>query len=110
MALLALIKDDQDIHGQNGYINSIRNKITAQPISDITDHQGNQYIDLVLEGGVVWGLALIGYTYTLEQAGIRFLNLAGTSAGAINAIVLSALGQSSDKKVKSSLLFLIKWI
>ncbi|OTG63614.1 hypothetical protein B9T29_02575 [Acinetobacter sp. ANC 3903] len=98
MALLALIKDDQDIHGQNGYINSIRNKITEQPISDITDHQGNQYIDLVLEGGVVWGLALIGYTYTLEQAGVRFLNLAGTSAGAINAIVLAALGQSSDKK------------
>lgn len=98
MALLALIKDDQDIHGPNGYINSIRNKIRQQPISDIIDNDGHQYIDLVLEGGVVWGLALIGYTYTLEQAGIRFLNLAGTSAGAINTIVLAALGQSSDTK------------
>ena len=103
MTLLTLIKDNEDIHGQKGYIHSIRDKITAQPISDITDHQGNQYIDLVLEGGVVWGLALIGYTYTLEQAGIRFLNLAGTSAGAINAIVLAALGQSSDKKIEQLL-------
>lgn len=103
MTLLTLIKDNEDIHGQKGYIHSIRDKITAQPISDITDHQGNQYIDLVLEGGVVWGLALIGYTYKLEQAGIRFLNLAGTSAGAINAIVLAALGQSSDKKIEQLL-------
>lgn len=103
MTLLTLIKDNEDIHDQKGYIHSIRDKITAQPISDITDHQGNQYIDLVLEGGVVWGLALIGYTYTLEQAGIRFLNLAGTSAGAINAIVLAALGQSSDKKIEQLL-------
>lgn len=76
MTLLQLIKDDKTIHGQNGYINAIRNKINLEPISDITDDQGNQYVDLVMEGGTVWGLALIGYTYTLEQAGIRFLNLA----------------------------------
>lgn len=98
MTLLQLIKDDKNIHGQNGYINAIRNKINLEPISDITDDQGNQYVDLVMEGGTVWGLALIGYTYTLEQAGIRFLNLAGTSAGSINAMILAALGQSSNPK------------
>lgn len=98
MTLLKLIKDDKNIHGQNGYINAIRNKINLEPISDITDDQGNQYVDLVMEGGTVWGLALIGYTYTLEQAGIRFLNLAGTSAGSINAMILASLGQSSDPK------------
>ena len=46
---------------------------------------GNQYVDLVMEGGGVLGIALVGYTYVLEQAGLRFLGIAGTSAGAINA-------------------------
>lgn len=99
--LLDLIKKNEDIHGKNeklGYIQKIRHQIQQQPISDIVDHQGNQYIDLVLEGGTVWGIALIGYTYTLEKAGIRFLNLAGTSAGAINATILAALGTSSEPK------------
>lgn len=98
MTLLELIKQNPKIHGENGYINSIRKKITSEPISDITDAQGHQYVDLVMEGGTVWGLALIGYTYTLEQAGIRFLNLAGTSAGSINAMILAVLGQSSSPK------------
>ena len=35
------------------------------------------------EGGGVWGIALLGYTYILEKMGIRFFSLAGTSAGAI---------------------------
>lgn len=100
MALLELIKKNQDIHGPNGYIESIRKKIKDNPISDITDNveEENQYVDLVLEGGGVLGIALLGYTYTLEQSGIRFLNLAGTSAGAINALLLAALGHSTDVK------------
>jgi NTE family protein len=59
--------------------------------SDITDKQGNQYVDLVQEGGGVLGIALTGYTYILEKCGIRFFSLAGTSAGAINTIMIASL-------------------
>ncbi|MHA3078854.1 patatin-like phospholipase family protein [Acinetobacter sp. ANC 5502] len=97
--LIDLIKQNKKIHDVGtGYIDSIKEKIKNTPISDIVDDDGNQYVDLVLEGGGVLGIALIGYTYTLEQAGIRFLNLAGTSAGSINALILASLGQSSAKK------------
>lgn len=54
-------------------------------VSDIVsaDDEPIQYVDLVQKGGGVLGVALVGYVYVLEQAGIRFLKLAGTSAGAI---------------------------
>jgi NTE family protein len=44
------------------------------------------------------GIALVGYTYILEQAGIRFFSLAGTSAGAINTLMLAGLGRIPDSK------------
>ncbi len=53
-----------------------------------------QYVNYVQEGGGVLGVALVGYTYVLEKMGIRFLKLAGTSAGAINTMMLAAV----DKK------------
>ena len=31
------------------------------------DKSGNYYVDLVQEGGGVLGIALVGYTYILEQ-------------------------------------------
>jgi len=49
--------------------------------SDVIDEEGHQYVDLVQEGGGMLGIALVGYTYVLEQMGIRFVSLAGTSAG-----------------------------
>ncbi|MEN5173626.1 patatin-like phospholipase family protein [Acinetobacter higginsii] len=102
MSLMDLIKKNEAINGDGkdnkGYIEEIRMQIQNNPISDITDKDGNQYIDIVLEGGGVLGIALIGYTYTLEQAGIRFLNIAGTSAGAINALFLAALGKPDSLK------------
>lgn len=64
--------------------------------SDIVDEKGNQYVDLVQEGGGVLGIALAGYTYILEKAGIRFFSLAGTSAGAINTMMIAALGKTGD--------------
>ncbi|MBW6460398.1 MAG: patatin-like phospholipase family protein [Bacteroidales bacterium] len=66
--------------------------------SDVTDAEGHQYVDLVQEGGGVLGIALVGYTYVLEQAGIRFFSLAGTSAGAINTLMLASLGRIPDSK------------
>lgn len=75
-----------------------RDKINDKQFSDVLDGKGNQYVELVQEGGGVLGVALIGYTYVLEQAGIRFLSLAGTSAGSINAMLLAGLGDISQEK------------
>lgn len=66
--------------------------------SDIVDARGLQYVDLVMEGGGMLGIALVGYTWALEQAGIRFLGIGGTSAGSINALLLAALGTPGDAK------------
>jgi NTE family protein len=64
--------------------------------SDVIDKNGNQYVDLVQEGGGLLGIALVGYTYMLEKAGIRFFSLAGTSAGAINTIMIACLGKIGE--------------
>lgn len=67
-------------------------------VSDTLDEYGNQYVNIVQKGGGVLGVALVGYTYILEQAGIRFLRLAGTSAGAINTSLLVVVGKKEEKK------------
>jgi NTE family protein len=67
-------------------------------VSDIIDADKNQYVDLVQEGGGVLGIALVGYTWAMEEAGIRFFSLAGTSAGAINTIFLASMGDISQPK------------
>lgn len=48
-------------------------------------------IDLVQQGGGMYGIALAGYTYIMEKAGVRFYSLGGTSAGGINAMLLGTL-------------------
>lgn len=67
-------------------------------VSDIIDQDGNQYVDLVQEGGGVLGIALVGYLFVLEEMGIRFLNLAGTSAGSISTLLMAALSTPDKKK------------
>ena len=47
--------------------------------------------NLVLQGGGTLGLAHAGFVAGLEQAGVRFLGLAGTSAGSIIAMGLAAI-------------------
>ena len=74
--------------------------IPQKLFSDVVDDKGNQYVELVMEGGGVLGVALIGYNYVLEQMGIRFFSLAGTSAGSINALLLAALGDVSQPKAE----------
>ena len=73
-------------------------KEQGKKFSDILDDHGNQYVDLVQEGGGVLGIALVGYTYVLENAGVRFFSLAGTSAGAINTLMLAGLGKLEETK------------
>jgi NTE family protein len=71
-------------------ISNLKTDISEKSFSDVIDKEGNQYVDLVQEGGGVLGIALLGYTYVLEQVGIRFFSLAGTSAGAINTLLIAA--------------------
>ncbi len=71
-------------------------KASGKRFSDMQDAEGNQYVDLVQEGGGVLGIALVGYTYILEKAGIRFMSLAGTSAGAINTMMIAGLAKIGE--------------
>lgn len=86
-------------------MSSVKEKIKLDALdqkiySDAIDEAGNQYIDIVMEGGGVLGVALIGYLYTLEEAGIRFGSIGGTSAGSIAAMLLAASGVPSERKSK----------
>jgi NTE family protein len=88
---------------ENGMVLSILQELneTVGPekkFSDIIDDNGNQYVDLVQEGGGVLGVALVGYVYVLEQMKIRFLSLAGTSAGSINTLLMAAAGRIDEAK------------
>lgn len=78
----------------------LRRTCEAKQFSDVIDDQGNQYVDLVMEGGGVLGVALVGYTYVLEEMGIRFLRVGGTSAGSINAALVAGLGTPQESKSK----------
>lgn len=82
-------------------INAIKNGQIR--FSDIVDDEGNQYADLVLEGGGMLGIALVGYVWAMEKAGIRFLGVAGASAGSIVAALLSALDTPENPKAEKML-------
>jgi NTE family protein len=73
-------------------------------VSDTIDDQNNQSVDLVMEGGGVLGVALLGYTYALEKSKINFCGLAGTSAGAINSIMLAACDKGKFDTISENLL------
>ena len=75
-----------------------KDKINERQFSDVLDSSNHQYVELVQEGGGVLGVALVGYTYVLEQMGLRFFSLAGTSAGSINAMMLAGMGNASLAK------------
>jgi predicted acylesterase/phospholipase RssA len=62
----------------------------------INPQSSRQYVDLIQEGGGVHGIALAGYTYILEKMEISFLNSAGTSAGAINTMMLNCVYSRRD--------------
>jgi NTE family protein len=47
--------------------------------------------DLVLEGGGVKGIGLAGAILVLDEAGYRFRAVAGTSAGAVGALLVAAI-------------------
>ena len=54
--------------------------------------------DGVFEGGGVKGIGLVGAVSAIEEAGYKFVNLAGTSAGAIVATLLAAGYSAAELK------------
>ncbi|MFZ5570892.1 MAG: patatin-like phospholipase family protein [Thermodesulfobacteriota bacterium] len=77
---------------------TVRRTCQGKKFSDIVDDNNLQYVDLVMEGGGMLGIALVGYIHILEKAGIRFLGIGGTSAGSILALLLAALGTPAEEK------------
>ncbi|MBA5630501.1 patatin-like phospholipase family protein [Moheibacter lacus] len=79
-----------------------RLKSEKKTYSDITSFNKNgeklHWVHFVQEGGGTLGISLVGYAFVLEFLGIRFLRLAGTSAGAINTLFLAAIGEKDDPK------------
>jgi NTE family protein len=55
-------------------------------------------VDGVFEGGGVTGIGLVGAASMIEAAGYEFVNLAGTSAGAIVATLLAAGYSAAEVK------------
>ncbi len=95
------IKDFTNHSEVSSIISELKTEKTHQKqFSDVIDKNGNQYVELVMEGGGVLGVALIGYNYVLEQMGLRFFSLAGTSAGSINALLLAGMGDVSQPKAE----------
>lgn len=79
-------------------LKKLKKAVEKKRFSDVLDAQGHQYVDLVMEGGGVLGIALVGYTYCLEEVGIRFIGIGGASAGAINALLLAAMDVRQNAK------------
>ena len=61
------------------------------------------FVDLVMEGGGVKGIATVGVIYGLEKLGVRFRKVAGTSAGSIVAAIAAAMGSPMNLKAKNML-------
>lgn len=55
-------------------------------------------VDLVQQGGGMFGVALLGYTYVMEKLGIRFYSHGGASAGGINALFMAAVSNDIYKE------------
>lgn len=83
--------------------------ISGKEFSDLLDAEGNQYVEFVQEGGGVWGTALVGYLYGLEIFGVRFLKVAGTSAGAINTMLIASCKKKEDAKSEVIKDILFNW-
>ncbi|GAA4162846.1 hypothetical protein GCM10022217_31010 [Chryseobacterium ginsenosidimutans] len=88
---------------------ALHENISSKEFSDLLDAQGNQYVEFVQEGGGVWGSALVGYLYGLEIFGIRFLKVAGTSAGAINTMLIAACKTKEEAKSEVIKDILFNW-
>ncbi len=60
--------------------------------------ESNKKVDGVFEGGGVNGIGLVGAVSVLEESGYEFVNVAGTSAGAIVAALVGAGYSAAEMK------------
>lgn len=104
-----LLADQQLDSASKEKLKALHEIIAPKEFSDILDQEGNQYVNFVQEGGGVWGVALVGYLYALESFGIRFLRIAGTSAGAINTMLIAAMGDRTKNKSMRIKDILFQW-
>lgn len=107
--LQKILEEDLLSQQSKDKLTALHENISTKEFSDILDSEENQYINFVQEGGGVWGVALVGYLYALEIFGIRFLRIAGTSAGAINTMLIAALGDRSKNKSNRIKEILFNW-
>ncbi len=85
--------------GMNGIIQEAQFlKFSDKRISDIIDTDGLQYIDLVMLGNVPNDYALIGFCFVLEEAGIRFYNLAGIGGASLHGLFYAMVGSPDQHK------------
>lgn len=104
-----ILEDDSLSNESRDKLIALHENISSKEFSDLLDQEGNQYIEFVQEGGGVWGSALVGYLYGLEIFGIRFLKVAGTSAGAINTILIAACKTKEESKSELIKDILFSW-
>lgn len=104
-----ILEDDSLSNESKDKLIALHENISSKEFSDLLDQEGNQYIEFVQEGGGVWGSALVGYLYGLEIFGIRFLKVAGTSAGAINTILIAACKTKEEPKSELIKDILFSW-
>lgn len=108
--LLNKILDDDALSKESkDKLIALHENISSKEFSDLLDAEGNQYVEFVQEGGGVWGSALVGYLYGLEIFGVRFLKVAGTSAGAINTMLIAAYKTKEEAKSEVIKEILFNW-
>jgi|GEM_PF-2339070 len=90
-----LIQTDENLYRE---LTELKDKPVSDVISLTDNGEKLQWINFVQQGGGTLGVSLVGYAAALEYLGIRFLRLAGTSAGAINTLFLAAIGEKEDPK------------
>lgn len=104
-----ILEDSSLSQASKDKLAALHENISGKEFSDLLDQSGNQYIEFVQEGGGVWGSALVGYLYGLEIFGIRFLKVAGTSAGAINTMLIAACKTKEESKSELIKDILFSW-
>lgn len=78
--------------------NSSERKYLVSDLILEKDGKTYQFVDIVMEGGGVLGIALVGYIYALELADIRFLGVGGSSVGGIVSLLLMCCGWRTEEK------------
>ncbi|KAL6780927.1 hypothetical protein ACKKBG_A09065 [Auxenochlorella protothecoides x Auxenochlorella symbiontica] len=86
-------------------VSDLRSKAASPPTTEVNSSEKLlHWVDLVLAGGALLGIAHVGYIYALEHAGIRFRAIGGTSAGALAAVLLAGLRPKPDAPAGTALL------